>query len=629
MDMVDDSAVAHEPSSSRRKSKVTGKFITGEGEQFTSEDLLAREASCPKCRVRARRVLSNTVTEIFSGCIVLLDVCMTWLSIDNRSLGHESPEWMDAAGNMCLGWYTIEFSLWLFVLSWRVIESKWLLLDLAFLVTGFAELLLTGLNLQVDAMNILRMLRIMRILRLTKMLRKFMIFRELRKLLLMTASCLKTLVWSFIFCFIIMCCFSMIIVELVGPTIKQLTENGLWADCEQVCPPMDTVMDVNLALFSTVIAGDSWGRMAVPIIREVWWTSLVFIGAQLTIVFGVLNLIVAVVVDTFAEQREQDVDAIATEMQETEELDLQFLHRIFLKIDEDQSGELTLQELIEGAKKVPEFQARLRVMDIDSQDLEQLFYMLDSDQGGSIDPTEFNLALSRWLHESKTATRFVKFNVERVLQEQDNIKDMLGEFRKYMQKLDRKTQALAEANTRLIQKVIQDRMPQSCSEKSSGLSERSASPRSSSDGNSLECRSYGIDNQYDVQAHSPSPASPTSNALRLTAASLQHAGLAKDKREAILKSSLQHLEDLVRDILPMVSAQDEPAQRNISRPATGALPVQQSRAVRLSSAKWRSDDSETAAKTVETLVEGPQAEHPQNRDGNHGAEGLPWERVRV
>lgn len=46
----------------------------------------------------------------------------------------------------------------------------------------------------------------------------------------------------------------------------------------------------------TVIAGDSWGEIAVPVIEAHPSTALIFVGAYLTIVFGVLNLIVAVVV---------------------------------------------------------------------------------------------------------------------------------------------------------------------------------------------------------------------------------------------------------------------------------------------------------------------------------------------
>lgn len=53
-------------------------------------------------------------------------------------------------------------------------------------------------------------------------------------------------------------------------------------------------MDANLLLFKTVIAGDSWGELAVPVIQKHPATAIIFVGSQLTLVFGVVNLIVAV-----------------------------------------------------------------------------------------------------------------------------------------------------------------------------------------------------------------------------------------------------------------------------------------------------------------------------------------------
>ena len=46
----------------------------------------------------------------------------------------------------------------------------------------------------------------------------------------------------------------------------------------------------NLLLFKTVVAGDSWGQIAVPVIQENPGTLIVFIGSLVTLVFGVLNV---------------------------------------------------------------------------------------------------------------------------------------------------------------------------------------------------------------------------------------------------------------------------------------------------------------------------------------------------
>ena len=58
----------------------------------------------------------------------------------------------------------------------------------------------------------------------------------------------------------------------------------------------------------------------------------------------------------------------------------------------------------------------------DEADLQQLFDMIDTTGEGEIKSEEFIAALSRWVHDSKTAPRFVKYNVQRALQMQDRAK---------------------------------------------------------------------------------------------------------------------------------------------------------------------------------------------------------------
>ncbi|CAE8648494.1 unnamed protein product [Polarella glacialis] len=67
--------------------------------------------------------------------------------------------------------------------------------------------------------------------------------------------------------------------------------------------------------------------------------------------------------------------------------------------------------------------------------------MLDQDGGGSISPDEFKNALSRWLHDSKTATRFVKYNVMQMSTEQGMIR---GQVHDLTQKFDKLLLHLAE-----------------------------------------------------------------------------------------------------------------------------------------------------------------------------------------
>lgn len=106
-------------------------------------------------------------------------------------------------------------------------------------------------------------------------------------------------------------------------------ENGTFDECPECLRAMSSVMNANLLLFKTVIAGDSWGEIAVPVIEEHPATAIIFVGSLLTLIFGVVNLIVAVVVaaqpsiqilhraeDTFADARQNDVQNLAEEMED-------------------------------------------------------------------------------------------------------------------------------------------------------------------------------------------------------------------------------------------------------------------------------------------------------------------------
>eukprot|EP00931_Biecheleriopsis_adriatica_P017921 TRINITY_DN12698_c0_g3_i1.p1 TRINITY_DN12698_c0_g3~~TRINITY_DN12698_c0_g3_i1.p1 ORF type:complete len:401 (-),score=110.36 TRINITY_DN12698_c0_g3_i1:65-1240(-) len=234
---------------------------------------------------------------------------------------------------------------------------------------------------------------------------------------------------------------------------------GEFADCISCQKSISSVMRANLLLFQTIIAGDSWGVVAVPIIERYPAAAIIFMGAQLTLVFGVLNLVVAVVVDSAAEQREKDIQLLAEEMELESEDDLQFLKQVFTKIDKDGSGELDYDELLQGARTVPEFAARLRVMDIDQEDLGQLFQMLDENGSGVIEPDRFIHALNRWVRESKTAGRFVKYMMMRNLTTNESFHETVAakfkEVTQSLQALEQKQDILLKAEAEHQQSVAE------------------------------------------------------------------------------------------------------------------------------------------------------------------------------
>lgn len=391
-------------SNRKKKIAVNSDFVGGNSEESSSELSIFR-----RLQRMASKCLRSVLFINFIVMMVVVDAICTCRDIDARAKGEQTPTVFLVISNVCLGIYTLEFFLHLAVGGFGILTDWAVLLDILVILSGIAELVVSAAvpDDPLSGMDVVRALRLGRILRLTRFLRKLRTFRELHKLATMMATCAKTLLWSFLLCFMAMTVWSMLMVETVNPLLQELQAvSGTFDECGMRCQrSMTSVMEANLLLFQTVIAGDGWGEIAVPLIQAYPGSAIIFMGSSLTLVFGVLNLIVAVVVDTFADARQNDMQNLAEEMEDEIQHDRKTLAKLFSRIDADGSGQVTLEELIAGARRDSDFQSRLRVMDIDENDLQMLFEMIDLDGSGAIEAAEFIGPLSRWAHDSKTAPR--------------------------------------------------------------------------------------------------------------------------------------------------------------------------------------------------------------------------------
>lgn len=408
---------------------LKASFILGE------ENILQDNASCVKTRRLVWRFLGQIPVEITFTIVVLLDFAMTCIDTDLRAVDTPLPSWITTVQLCCLGIYTCEFLAVLFVKQRGIFGDVAGRLDFFVLLAGYIELIASEVSdSAAGGLGSARIIRLLRAARMLKLFRRFGKIKELKRLMQMLASCMKTLFWSFLLLFVITTLFAIAFVEVVHPIVKQLIEDE-FLDAKHH-DAYGSVMKANLTIFATTIAGDSWAAIAVPVIRYSPPLAVLFMGSSLTIVYGILNLVVAVVVDTFAEQREKDEKMLAQEMEENLQADVIFFKRIFANIDEDGSGDISLDELKRGAESQAEFRSRLRVMDIDEADLKHLFEMLDEDTSGSIDADEFVTTLSRWRHESRTAARFVKYNMQHSLATQEAMMEKIGDLEKQLKYLN-------------------------------------------------------------------------------------------------------------------------------------------------------------------------------------------------
>ena len=424
-----------EKNDSRRNVRLSSRFVTAHSGSFFHKSGTSHRSVTLLTRCAVMYTRNKVMANLFA-VIVLVDFLCTCIDIDTRATGASTADVIQIIADLCLCLYSIDTCLVVIARGLRILLEPMILTDAFVLLCGYVETLLQylGYGDLMSSVAVFRMLRLVRILRVGKVLRRTGGFRELQKLIRMLSTCLKTLFWSFIFCFVMMTVWALLIVELVNPLMEEVFE-----DCLECQRSTSSVMRANVLLFKTVIAGDGWGKVSVPMIEAYPLTAIIFMGSNLTLVFGVMNLIVAVVVDTFAEARQRDVLNLAEEMNNNESIDRERLERIFKRIDTDGSGKMTFEELLEGARRDQEFQSRLRVMDIDEADLEQLFEMIDVQGEGEIDAAEFITPLTRWVSESRTAPRFLKYNMLRSLGQQE---ELYGLSRRCFELLDNRMEAI-------------------------------------------------------------------------------------------------------------------------------------------------------------------------------------------
>merc|ERR1719375_202038 len=86
----------------------------------------------------------------------------------------------------------------------------------------------------------------------------------------------------------------------------ELQKEQAYTTCAWCGSAFSSVLHANLTFFQ-VITGDGWSLVSRPLIERHPWTAALFLVVIFTMVFGLLNLIVAVIVDGAAQAREEDL----------------------------------------------------------------------------------------------------------------------------------------------------------------------------------------------------------------------------------------------------------------------------------------------------------------------------------
>eukprot|EP00927_Polykrikos_kofoidii_P001086 TRINITY_DN10396_c0_g2_i1.p1 TRINITY_DN10396_c0_g2~~TRINITY_DN10396_c0_g2_i1.p1 ORF type:complete len:733 (-),score=76.41 TRINITY_DN10396_c0_g2_i1:335-2260(-) len=357
--------------------------------------------------------VGHSAFRIMIGIVIIINFVFICVEADFRASGEALPMWMVTCSYVTMIVYCIETLLKLYGFQKEFASSSMNVFDA---VIVFVDVLLFVVAFySKDDLPSLAVLRAVRVLRIVRILNSILIFRELYLMMQGLMSALRSIAFGTSLIFMVLTTWSILSVEFLHPRVIELDDAGVFGDCSaRNCRlAFRSVLAANLTFMKTVIAGDGWGQLAVPLIEIFPASAFILIPAVISVQLGLVNVIAAVIVDRQTQARVEDESLTHAVRKEELHRSYRQLQSLFVKMDDDRGGSLSLDEILVSYDEVSEFRDMMDLLDIQRHDLPLVFKILDTDSSGDVSYTEFveKLHYIRFLNEH-TLLVFIKQHCE-------------------------------------------------------------------------------------------------------------------------------------------------------------------------------------------------------------------------
>lgn len=340
-------------------------------------------------RRKMAEICKSSKLELLLGLIICSNMVVVILETDATANEEEAPLWMRIANWAFLTVYTIEAASKIYALRWMYFKDSWNLLDFTVVLLDMALTITALFQLSGSGVSMLRIFRMGKMVRIFRVLRQIW---ELKILLMSFAAAAKSIVFGMVMVIIMMTSWSVLAVQFLHPINKEIWANS---DCERCARAFATVWESQITIFQTVMMGDAWGLIAIPLIEQAIWASTFFLLVYISLQLAMLNLILAVIVERAASAKELDLHQQALAKEEEMLHAKESLLKLCRLMDSDKSGSLDLEEIKTGFNTNPKFASSLVSMGVFLEDVDLLFEVLDVEGTGEVPYVELVDTLAR------------------------------------------------------------------------------------------------------------------------------------------------------------------------------------------------------------------------------------------
>jgi voltage-gated sodium channel len=327
--------------------------------------------------------------EIFMSVVVVLNMIVIGLELEVEGKKTDDREvlWIILEVLFCFI-FCLEI-----VLKFRAHGIRWLVWDVSCLLhftIAMCILLDCALFHPLGIYSYLRLASLFRLfdlLTLSSTFSRLHIMEELRLVLDGLKTSFGTIFWVFILLFFFLYMCAIFTTEQIGHNddyIKYRKMSGGW-DHEEYFGTIGRSMFTLLQ----IITLDSWSsKIARHVINMQWELSFFFLIFSVLGTYGVLNILISVIIENMLQAAAKNDHKAKLRLEATRKLELENIKEVFVLSDTDGSGEVDLREFLDAAQN-PEVQWRMKQLGLPLTQAAKLFAVIDGDGSRTLTIEEF------------------------------------------------------------------------------------------------------------------------------------------------------------------------------------------------------------------------------------------------
>mmetsp|Transcript_27153 Transcript_27153/g.53096 ORF Transcript_27153/g.53096 Transcript_27153/m.53096 type:complete len:499 (+) Transcript_27153:21-1517(+) len=334
---------------------------------------------------------------LFIGVLIILNVIVIALETD---YGYDDAD--EDMGSK-VGWVIVdsffivaflaEIGVRIYWERWNWPRSGWNWFDCIIIFLAILDIwILSWVTESSGGLQVMSVFRIIRLIRLVRLVKLVRLLRGLYVIVLAMWHAMQTMSFLLAIMAFGLLIYSIFAVTIIGrnPNLDNVRINGT----DTVYDRFGTVFRSMYSLFELMTL-EGWEAVARPIVEEEPWLFLFIVSYIMIFTFGMLNMIVATVIEKTLHHTRMLSDSHVAEERRRMKEELIRIRTMFDQSHQDSSGKMTFQEFEVALKENPSIREIFNKMGISLHDAKELYTVLDWDDSGDLTIKEFLSGISK------------------------------------------------------------------------------------------------------------------------------------------------------------------------------------------------------------------------------------------